>query len=376
MKTRTRVRRRVTHKPQKMGSRHSKTTSQTLASVPPSQRAMVLQLQRRYGNQAVQRMLNANKGNAAHGTVQPFFGMPAAVSNLAGDAASTMGMPGPQQAFEAALALAGVPAEPVMNFINQSGDAASLIFSDPIGFVNNLSRAVGEGFMQFTGNMTKHLQQGILMWMFESLDEAGLEVPDKFDLKGLFYVIIQVLEITWEKIKRKLAARMGGAAGAALDRTLEYYLRASSSLDMIWDALKGGLTAFLTNLQEKLFEDLMPKIQGAAGKMLTYFNPVGSLVEAIKVIYKVVVWLADSAKDIAGLAGTIIGSVSDIALGNVKEVGKKIAMTLALAGGRAVEFLLREFENVTDSLEYLEEIMGEFQEDLHDAIVSVIANMN
>ncbi|WP_331737711.1 hypothetical protein OHA38_44205 (plasmid) [Streptomyces sp. NBC_01732] len=70
------------------------------------------------------------------------------------------------------------------------------IIKDPIDFLGNLVKAVGAGLQLFVTNIATHLKTGVVSWLLGTAVKASLELPQKFDLKGIIQLISSLLGLT------------------------------------------------------------------------------------------------------------------------------------------------------------------------------------
>ena len=124
--------------------------------------------------------------------------------------------------FEGALALAGSAGQAVLAVLRKAGAVLKQIMEDPIGFLNNLLAAVFGGFKQFGANILTHLKNAIFDWLFGAMAGAGIQLPKKFDLKGILSVVLQVLGLTWQNMRGKLVKVLGEPVVAGLEKTFEF----------------------------------------------------------------------------------------------------------------------------------------------------------
>jgi hypothetical protein len=97
----------------------------------------------------------------------------------------------------------------VLGILGRARDTFLIIIQDPVGFVGNLIRAVLQGFRQFAANILRHLQAGLVGWLFGALEGAGLRLPERFDLQGIVSLVLQILGLTYERIRPRLVRLMG-----------------------------------------------------------------------------------------------------------------------------------------------------------------------
>ncbi|CAM5660449.1 phage tail protein [Streptomyces canarius] len=95
----------------------------------------------------------------------------------------------------------------LMGILAKAAAAITKIIKDPIGFLGNLVRAVGAGLQQFISNIGTHLQTGLVSWLLGTSAKAGIEIPSKFDLKGIIQLIASLLGLTWANIRARITRK-------------------------------------------------------------------------------------------------------------------------------------------------------------------------
>ena len=71
------------------------------------------------------------------------------------------------------------------------------------------------GILKFKDNILDHLRKGLMSWLFGALAEAGVELPDKFDLKGIIKLLASLFGLTWANIRNRIVKQIGETAMAA-----------------------------------------------------------------------------------------------------------------------------------------------------------------
>ncbi|HET8524046.1 MAG TPA: hypothetical protein VFL82_12495, partial [Thermomicrobiales bacterium] len=146
---------------------------------------------------------------------------------------------GAMYVFEQGLAAAGVPVEAVMGLIRRAGGAISKIIDDPGAFLSHLLDALKGGFRQFAGNIGKHLQAGLIGWLTGTLGAAGIQLPKQFDLAGIFDLALQILGLTADRIKAKVAQVIGAKNVARIEAAWKIISKLiSGGLGGLWDMAK------------------------------------------------------------------------------------------------------------------------------------------
>ena len=111
--------------------------------------------------------------------------------------------------FKWALKKAGYNTAQLMGVINKGKAVIKKIVGDPIGFIGNIIDAVKLGINNFKNNIKKHLVGGLINWLTGAMGDVGIQLPAKFDLKGILSIVLQILGLTWANIRNKLVIKLG-----------------------------------------------------------------------------------------------------------------------------------------------------------------------
>lgn len=233
--------------------------------------------------------------------------------------------------FEGALKMAGPFGEKVMGVIQKAGAVFDTIVSDPIGFISNLIAAVKKGFSQFSTNILTHLKVGLMSWLFGSLSKAGLQMPEKFDLKGILSIVLQVTGLTYDRIRPKLVKRIGEKRVVYLEKAFEFVKTlVTEGLAGVWQKL----LEYIGNLKDMVIgairDWVVTKIVTAAvTKVVSMLNPAGAVIQAIMTIYKVIKFFVEKIEQIMALANAVFDSVANIAAGKIEAAANYVEKTMA-----------------------------------------------
>ena len=107
------------------------------------------------------------------------------------------------------------------SLVNKIQQVISDIADDPEGFINNLVSAIGQGFQQFFDNILSHLLKGFIDWLFDGLTSVGVEIPSDLSLKSLITFFLQLMGITWARIRQVLARHIGEENVALIEKAYE-----------------------------------------------------------------------------------------------------------------------------------------------------------
>jgi len=166
--------------------------------------------------------------------------------------------------FREVLQLFDLPPALVTNLLRNAARSMRDILRDPAGFLINLLLAVKTGFLQFFENFGHHLLNGVANWLFGALGDTGIQVPTEFSLRAVVDLVLQVLDVSQERIFQAIEKRVGpertaqlrraaGVAGEALGliQTLVtegpagLWREILSRLDNLWSSIVSGVTEFL-----------------------------------------------------------------------------------------------------------------------------------
>jgi hypothetical protein len=219
--------------------------------------------------------------------------------------------------------------------VQDAGETLDRIIKDPIAFLGHLLDALAAGFNNFMANIVPHLEQGFIAWLTGSLGELGIQLPSEWDLKGVISLALQVLGVTWERIKGKIRAKieqlLGPGAMRVLDKIVEY-------AEAAWN---GGIAGLIEKAKEDLgnLKDMTfgavksflidSIVKQAIAKLVALSNPVGEIVEAVMDIYKVVMFFIEKAGQIMHLVETVVRSVANIARSAIGEAANWIEQAMA-----------------------------------------------
>src|SRR5207244_4855828 len=89
----------------------------------------------------------------------------------------------------------------IIAMLKKGWETIKLIVAHPIRFLGNLITAIKTGVQQFSTNILKHLEEGLMVWLFGSLAEAGIEKPPDFSPGSILKLVLQVLGLTHDRIR-------------------------------------------------------------------------------------------------------------------------------------------------------------------------------
>lgn len=200
------------------------------------------------------------------------------------------------------------------------------IVKNPIGFLSNLIAGVKGGILKFKDNILDHLRKGLMSWLFGALAEGGVQLPDRFDPKGILQLLLSLFGLTWANIRNRLVKNIGEPAMAAMEKGVEIFQKLrSEGIAGLWQML----VEQLGNIKEMILEQVKgfvtdKIITAGITWLIGLLNPAAAFIKACKLIYDVVMFFVNNAGRIMKFVNTVIDSVADIVRGNVSGVVNKI----------------------------------------------------
>lgn len=241
------------------------------------------------------------------------------------------------------LSLVGIAPASFWALVNRIQQVISDIADDPLGFAQNLLSAIGQGFQQFFDKFSEHLMAGFWDWLFSGLGSVGVEIPSDFSLKSIITFILQLLGITWDRIRRLLAKHIGEENVALIEKAWELV---STLIEMgpegIFEMIKEQLNPqeILNQILQAAIDYLIETlIRQVTVRVVMLFNPVGAVVQAIEAIYKVLKWLFENAARIFSLIETVVNGMADIVAGNIGGMANAVESALARLIAPVIDFI-------------------------------------
>ncbi|MCA9988055.1 MAG: hypothetical protein KDE59_27305, partial [Anaerolineales bacterium] len=286
----------------------------------------------------------------------------------------------------------------LLNVLARAAGVIKAILADPIGFLANLINGIKAGLNQFISNIGDHLQKGFIGWLTGSLAEAGIELPETFDMAGIFSLVMQVLGISFEKIIGRVSEVLGidimsiwdkiqqiieiyqteglpGLARYGLEQVIgeENVAALIQVVNIIKMAMEGNLAALwdlvqthLAGLKELIFDQIQDflitkVIKAGIMWIISMLNPAGAFIRACKAIYDIVMFFIERGSQIMSLVEAIIGAVSSIVSGSIGAMAQAVENALARAIPVAISFLasLLGLGGISDKVrEVIEKVRG------------------
>jgi hypothetical protein len=241
------------------------------------------------------------------------------------------------------LEAVGIPPGRFWALIERLGNVVDGIAAEPMRFANTLMAGVGRGFEQFFHNLPAHLGQALFQWLFSKLGEAGVAMPTDFSVRSIVTLVLEVLGITWPRVRTILARHLGPEAVELLEHAYQLVAtlieRGPEGLfEMLREQLDPG--AIVDMIKEAALQYVMDTIvTRVAGRIVMMLNPAGAILQAIEAIYRVIRWVVDNAATIFTLVESVVNGAAAILAGNTDGVAGLVESSLVRLVVPVIDFL-------------------------------------
>jgi len=245
--------------------------------------------------------------------------------------------------IEGLLELVGIPPAAFWALVAKIQKVISDIANDPLGFAKNLLAAIGQGFKQFFDHILDHLLKGFINWLTGGLADAGVQLPKDASLKSIITFFLQLMGITWPRIRKLLVKHIGEKNVALIEKV---YALLSTLIELgpegIFEMIKEKLNPaeILNQVINAAVNYLVEAvIKQVSVRIVLLFNPVGAIFQALEAIYRVLKWIFVNAARIFHLVETVVNGIADIIVGNIGGMANAVEGALAQLIPPVIDFL-------------------------------------
>lgn len=219
----------------------------------------------------------------------------------------------------------------LLGVLARAAGAIEKIIKDPIAFLGNFVNAVKGGIQNFASNIWNHLKKGLQAWLLGALAEGGIELPEKFDLKGIVQLVLSILGLTWQRVRARIVAKIGEPAMAFVEKGFEVVkILVTQGLGGLWTWVLEKVGDIKEMVMSQIKEMVVTQIiKAGITWLISMLNPAGAFIKACKMIYDVVMFFVEKAAQIKEFVDAVLDSVESIAAGGVGAVASKVENTLA-----------------------------------------------
>jgi hypothetical protein len=243
--------------------------------------------------------------------------------------------------FEAVMGAGGAR---ILAILQRARATFLTIIQNPVGFLRNLLGAVGQGIRQFMTNILRHLRDGVIAWLTGPVAAAGIQMPEQWDLRGIIWFVLQILGLTWNRIRQKLVRLMGERVVAMLETGFQLIQEVREK--GLVQALRDRVTEFFGQLREAALGGIRTFIQqrlvmAGIQQLLSLLSPVGAVIQAIIKTYTTIQFFIQKINQIMDMVESIVDSIAAIAAGSIGAAANFIERTMARTIPIILDFLAR-----------------------------------
>jgi hypothetical protein len=263
----------------------------------------------------------------------------------------------------------------LLGVLQKAANVIDDIIKDPIKFLGNLVGAIKQGLNQFVANIGTHLKKALMGWLFGTLGDAGLQLPDSFDLKGILSIVLQVLGLTYENIRAIAVKIAGEKVVAAVEGTVKFFMTlAKDGPAGLWQWIKDKIDQI--NIKDMVIgaikDFVITKIIVAGVSWLIgLLNPAAAFIKACKMIYDVIMFFIERGSQIMEFVNSVLDGMAAIVAGSLGPAANLVENSLAKILPLAISFLA-SLLGVGGIAEKIKEIIEKIRAPINKLVTAVI----
>jgi hypothetical protein len=277
--------------------------------------------------------------------------------------------------IEGLLELVGIPPASFWALVARISQVINDIADNPLGFANNLAAGIAQGFTQFFDNIGSHLVSGFFDWLFSGLGAVGVQLPPDFSLKSIITFALQLMGITWAKIRKILAKHIGEKNVALLEKAYELVsMLMEKGPEGIFEMIKEKLDPkqIIDQIIQAGIQYMVEAlIKVVSVRIIAMMNPAGALIQALEAIYRILKWVFENAARIFALVETVVNGMAQIIAGNISGMATAVEGALARLIAPVIDFLA-DYMGLGDLPEKIADVIKGFQGWIEGILETVI----
>lgn len=267
------------------------------------------------------------------------------------------------------LEAAGIDVDRLLAVLGKAADRLVDIIMDPLKFLSNLGAALKKGLNLFLSRIEIHLVNGLLRWLLGPLQKLGVQPLKDLSIGSILNLVLQVLGISESKIRSKLEKLVGPTALKILDHAWKL-LKAliDGGPAALWEEIKGqlsdlgeiiigGITSWITKTL----------VESGIAWLIKLSNPVGAILEALRVIYKTIETIVQHFNEIVDMVDAVLDSFGNIMDGMLDSAAKWIEEAMGRIVPGVISFL-GKLVGIDDPSPKVQEIVKGIQDKVDKAL--------
>jgi hypothetical protein len=221
-----------------------------------------------------------------------------------------------------------VPLELIKTVFTKGLDSIDLILDKPFEFLSNMLGAVRQGIFQFGDRIVFHLLNGLQNWIFAAATKAGLTPPAELSFKAVFEFVLQVLDVTVDRVLERLEKRIGPEKTKVIRKVLTVMSKVWEWISTLLNEGPAGVWKKLLGQLGDLWGSLLTTAVDYITKTVTKIalqrvlalvtgGPIGVVINAIIAIWKALQTFAKYLRKILDIINVVFDTIADIARGAI-----------------------------------------------------------
>ena len=229
----------------------------------------------------------------------------------------------------------------LLSILGRASAVIKDIVAHPIRFLSNLVAGIMQGLRGFLSKLDTYLVKGLMGWLFGALAGAGLTLPDKFDLKGIIGLVLQILGITYANFRARAVRIVGEPVVNAIETTAEVFMTiAREGAAGLWRFIQEQLANLKAMVLDAIFNFVKERVIIAGITwIIGLLNPASAFFKACKAIYDIVMFFVQRGRQIMELVNAVVNSLTAIASGAIGGAAAYVENALAKTIPVAIGFL-------------------------------------
>ncbi len=280
--------------------------------------------------------------------------------------------------FSSILEVLGIPPQLVAGILIKAASAIGDILTNPVGFFLNLLSAIKEGFIRFFDNIGTHLLNGVTGWLFGHLSRAGIQPPEDFSIGSIFRFVLQVLDITVDRVFERLARRIDPVIVQRLRAALEFATGAWRFVAILVEEGPAGLWREVQEQLGNLWNRVLNSVIGwvtrivvtrVSARLLTMLDPTGvmAVVNSLIALYRAIQSAIEYLREMLMIVDRVLDGINGIARGTLDIAAGFLETALASGIPVAIGFLANQI-GLRDFGERIQEMVEAVREQVDRAI--------
>jgi hypothetical protein len=229
----------------------------------------------------------------------------------------------------------------LLNVLARAVEAIGDIIAHPIRFLENFVGAIKAGLSKFMSRIWEHLENALMDWLFGAVAAAGITLPKKLDFKGVLDLVLQILGLTYQAIRSRVAKVVGEPVVSRLEQVADVFKTlVTEGAAGLWKWIQN----LLSNLEDMVLGQIKTfvverVIKAGITWLIGLLNPAAAFIKACKAIYDIVMFFVEKGSQIMEFVNSVLDSIISIAKGGVGGVPDLIERTLGKILPIAIGFL-------------------------------------